>query len=75
MYGSSFSIAATIDSRSLTANRLAHVTRLRPMASSFIRRTPGSGAASTIPFIATSRGIPRRSAMAIAIATFSLKAM
>ncbi len=73
--GSSFSIAATIDSRSFTANRLAQVTFLPPMASSFMRSTPGSGSASTMPFIATSRGMSSMLAIAIAIVTFSLNEM
>ena len=65
MYGTSLSIAAIIDSRSLTANRLAHVTRLPPIANSFMRSTPGSGSALTMPSIATSRGMPTMSAIAI----------
>ena len=75
MYGTSFSIAATIDSRSFTANRFAQVTRLPPMARSFIRSTPGSGSAFTMPSIAMSRGMPISSPIASAMHTFSLKAM
>ena len=62
MNGTSFSIATVIDSRSLTAKRFAHVTRLPRIFSSFMRSTPGSGSAAHIPLKATSRGTPASSA-------------
>ena len=65
----------TIDSRSLTANRFAQVTRLPRIFSSFIRSTPGSGSAAHMPSIATSRGMPSELGDRQGDATFSLKAM